>query len=64
MEVADEVLDLAFMVGDEGLDVVRIEELCALGLREDEVGEREESEPAVEGEPAEDEDGPGFDEED
>jgi hypothetical protein len=39
VQVADEVLDLAFMVGDEGFDVVGVEELGALGLGQDEVGE-------------------------
>lgn len=58
VEVADKGFDLAFMVGDEGFDIVGIEEFGALGLGEDEVGEREEADPAVEGEPAEDENGP------
>lgn len=49
MEMADEVFDLAFMTGDEGFDVAGVEEFCALGLREDEVGEGEEADPAVEG---------------
>jgi len=58
VEVADEGLDLTLMVGDEWLDVVGVEEFGALGLREDEVGEGEETKPAVEWEPAEDKDGP------
>lgn len=58
VQVADEDLDLTLMVGDEGLDVVGVKEFCALGLGEDEVGEGEEADPAVEGEPADDEDGP------
>jgi hypothetical protein len=32
VQVADEDLDLALMVGDEWLDVVSVEEFCALGL--------------------------------
>jgi hypothetical protein len=58
VQVADEDLDLTLMVGDEGLDVVGVEEFCALRLGEDEVGEGEEADPTVEGEPADDEDGP------
>jgi hypothetical protein len=58
VEIADEDFDLVLMVGDEGFDVVGVEELGTLGLGEDEVGEGEEADPAVEGEPAEDEDGP------
>ncbi len=58
MEVADEGFDLAFMAGDEGVDVVGVEEFGALGLGQDEIGEREQPEPAVEGEPAQDEDRP------
>jgi len=32
VEIADEDLDLMLMAGDEGLDVVGIEELSTLGL--------------------------------
>ena len=63
VEVPDEELDLAFVVGDVGLDVVVVDELGPLGLREDEVGETEKADPGIEWEPADDEDGPGLNEE-
>lgn len=64
MEIANEDLDLTFMVGDEGLDVLSVKEFCTLSLRKHKIGEEEEADPAVKGEPAEDEDSPGFGEED
>ena len=60
---ADEEVDVLFVLDDEGLDVAVVEEFGALGLGQDEVGEGNEANPGVEGEPADNEDGPGFDEE-
>jgi hypothetical protein len=56
--LADEEVDVLFVLDDEGLNVGVVEEFGALGLGEDEVGEEEEADPGVEGEPADDEDGP------
>ena len=58
MGLADEEVDVLFVLDDEGLNVAVVEELGALGLGEDEVGEEDEADPRVEGEPADDEDGP------
>jgi hypothetical protein len=51
MGAADELLDLALVVLQERVDVVLVEEAGALRLRENEVGEEEEADPAVEGDP-------------
>lgn len=51
MCAGDEMLDFAFVVDEEGLDVFDVESCCALGLWEDEVGEGEQAQPAVEGNP-------------
>lgn len=51
MGVGDKGFDLGFVLGDEGGDVGLVEEFGALGLGEDEVGEEDEADPAVEGEP-------------
>ena len=48
--------------GQEGVDVALVEDPSALRLGKDEVGEESESEVGVEGEPADDEVGPVFDE--
>lgn len=63
MDITDEVLDLTLMARNEGLDVVRVEELGTLGLWQDEVGEGEETDPAVERDPADDEESPRFNKE-
>lgn len=47
----DEDVDVVFVGGEEGVDVVLVDEAGALGLGEDEVGEEEEAEVGVEGEP-------------
>ena len=47
----NEDIDVVFVSGEEGVDVQLIDEACALGLREDEVGEEEEAEVGVEREP-------------
>lgn len=47
----DEGVDVVFVVGEEGVDVGLVEEAGALGLGEDEVGEEEEADVGVEGEP-------------
>ena len=51
------------MVEDERLEIGEVQEFCTLSLWEDEVEEEEEAEPGVEGHPAYDEEGPGFNEE-
>lgn len=45
----DEVVDVVFVVGEEGVDMGLVDEFCALGLGEDEVAEEEEAEGGVEG---------------
>lgn len=47
----DEDIDIVFVGGEEGVDVVLVDEAGALGLGEDEIGEEEEAEIGVEGEP-------------
>ena len=47
----DEGLNVGFVVGEEGVDVLLVDGARALGLRKDEVGEGEEAEVGVEGEP-------------
>lgn len=47
----DEDIDIVFVGGEEGVDVVLVDEAGALGLGEDEIGEEEEAEVGVEGEP-------------
>ena len=44
----DEVVNIVFMVGEEGVNVGLVDKLCALGLRKDEVAEEEETEGGVE----------------
>ena len=58
VEITDEHLDLTLMVGNEGLDVIGVQEFGALGLRQHEVGEGDKTDPAVERQPAEDKGGP------
>lgn len=52
-----------FMVNDVWFKVVEIQYLSALGLRQNEVQEEEKPEPAVEGDPADNEESPGLEEE-
>lgn len=47
----DEVVDVVFVGGEERVDVRLVEEAGPLGLGEDEVGEEEEAEVGVKGEP-------------
>ena len=47
-----EVVDGEFMGAQEGVEAGFVEEACALGLWGDEVEEKEEAEPGVEGDPA------------
>lgn len=62
MSLGDEDIDIVFVMSQERVDVSLIEELCALGLGQDEVGEQDETEVGVEGHPADDEVGPVFEE--
>lgn len=63
MKIADEDLNLALMTGYEGIDVAGVELLCALSLWQDKIRKNKETDPAVEWEPADYEDGPRFDKE-
>ena len=58
MDLANEDVNVLLMLDDEGLNVRIVEKFGALGLGEDEVGEKDEANPGVEGEPADNEDGP------
>ena len=58
MGLADEEVDVVLVLDDEGLNVGVVEEFGALGLGQDEVGEEDEADPGVEGEPADDKDCP------
>ena len=49
----DEGFDVGLVVREEGVDVLLVDCAGALGLREDEVGEGDEAEVGVEGEPLE-----------
>lgn len=60
---AYELVDASLVTDDVGFEVVEVEDLCTLGLREHEVQEKKEAEPRVKGDPADDEDGPRFKEE-
>ena len=62
MRVRDEDIDIMFVVGEKRVDVALVDEARALGLGQDEVGEEEEAEVGVEGEPADYEVGPVFEE--
>lgn len=62
MRVGDESLYLGLMLREEGVDVGLVEEAGALSLGQDEVGEDEEAEVGVEGDPGDDVPGPGFEE--
>lgn len=62
MRVGDEGLDPRFVLREEGVDVGLVKEARALGLGQDEVGEGEEAEVGVEGDPGDDVPGPGFEE--
>jgi hypothetical protein len=55
MGIRNEVINLALVVVQEGLDVFAVEEGGSLGSREDQVQVEEESQPGVEWYPAEDE---------
>jgi len=58
VRLADELVDAVLVAHDVGFEVVEIEDLGPLGLREHEVQEKDEAEPGVEGDPADDEEGP------
>ncbi len=45
----DEVVDVVFMMGEEGVDVGLVDESCALGLGKDEVAKEEETDGGVKG---------------
>jgi len=53
MSIADEVVNLLFVMVEERVDVVMVDDLRALGLGKDEVGEEDETDPAVEWDPKE-----------
>ncbi len=49
--VRDEIVDVAFVLGEKGVDVGLVEDTGALCLWEDEVGEESEADVSVEWEP-------------
>jgi hypothetical protein len=53
MGLGDEGFDFCFVVMEERVDVLDVDELCALRLWEDEVEEDRETNPRVEGDPGE-----------
>ncbi len=62
MRVRDEDIDVMLIVREERVHVPLVEEARTLGLGQDEVGEEEEAEGGVEGEPTDEEVGPVFEE--
>lgn len=62
MRIRDEDIDVMLVMRKERVHVVLVNEPCALGLGQDEVGEEAEADVGVEGEPADDEIGPVFEE--
>ena len=58
MSLANEKIDIMFVLDDEMLNVGVVEELSTLCLGEDEVGEENEADPGVEREPTNNENGP------
>ena len=62
MRVRDEDIDVMLIVREERVHMALIEKSRTLGLGQDEVGEEEEAEGGVEGEPADEEVGPVFEE--
>ena len=58
VSLADEEVDVLFMLNDERLNVGIVEDFGTLCLGKDEIREGDEADPGVEGEPADDEDGP------
>jgi hypothetical protein len=53
MGVAYEVIDFLFVIAEEGMDVVLVDDFGSLDLGKDEVGEEEETDPTVERDPVE-----------
>lgn len=51
MGIRDKVVNFRFILGKEWVDVGLVEEACALGLGQNEVGKEEEAEVGVEREP-------------
>lgn len=49
--IRNEFVNFRFILGKEGVDVGLVEDACALGLGQDEVGEEEEAEVGVKREP-------------
>lgn len=62
MRVRDEDIDVMLVVREEWMHVALVDKSRALGLGQDEVGEEDEAEGGVEGEPADEEVGPIFEE--
>lgn len=53
MGTTDQFLDLPLVVCQERIHIILVEEASTLGLRQDEIAQEEEADPAVEGEPVE-----------
>lgn len=62
MRLRDEDIDVMLVVREEWVHVALVDQSRALGLGQDEVGEEDEAEGGVEGEPADEEVGPVFEE--
>ena len=58
MCLANEGIDLMLMVNDVRFQVVKVEDLCTLGLRQDKVQQEDETKPGVERYPTNYEDCP------
>lgn len=52
MGAGDELVDVGLVVLEEGVDALLVDDAGALGLGEDEVEEEEETDVAIEGDPA------------
>ena len=62
MRLANISIDVVLVMCEERMHIYLVEEFCALGLREDEIGKQNQTEECVEGEPGEDEVGPVVEE--
>lgn len=51
MGIRNELVNLRFILGKEGVNVALVDDTCALGLGQNEVGEEEETEVGVKREP-------------
>lgn len=52
MGICNEVVNFGFVLGKQGVDMCLVEKACALGLGQNEIGEKEEAEVGVKWEPS------------